>query len=919
MPKFGQNDDLLKQFGLDDEQVGQDAVTKPVIPGGMGPLTHNRGRTLQPGATQPYIPEQPTEKISGTAANYGIEPVQPTGNYTPEQMAGARQGVNIDANAGVDTGRANTYITKAARDNKVSQLIKAKYGPNTQVRTGADSKTGDVEWFDPDAGQWKTAGNSVGGSLVNAGPAAAEAAGAVAGSFLPLPGVSTAAGAGIGRGLGEGIKNAFGRHLERADYGDEQSYNMYGADPRDQVNPYNEGLKSAGVTAAFSIAGAGAPATFRMITKGKDVLSSDAASSILNSYNQNVKAVEEINNAVKGLTDRKLEISTARIASIPDKQGVSNPNAISLTAQEPLLLKRPDLQVREIARRTNNERVLELYWQNEVHNPVAYANITPANWQANLRDVLENHKTGVIGPYQAAADQAEQTSRQAAKQLPKPGDIDEVATATAVRDAVRQAEQQSHDIERKAWADYQTTAKYKTDGFGSEYQVPLGKDVQGFLKYADQMIKNLPIPEQQNRVAKYLLDLKPGVALKKQTIDLAALDRTIKNLRAENQAAKAGDVDLSLAGFDRSKLLDGFVKMREDFMEGLAKKGDPKLKVALEEAEAQTVRHSEEFKRSFVGSMLVSDGSYGYKLADPALLQRIIGNKDMEGAKQLGGILKGEPGTQKAVADYVNALYESKYTRQLKDGKRTLDPKLHARFVDEVLPYLNPLLEEPDRIAYRKLGGTAQVVIQAQTKYDKAVAKWNENAGNLGKRLHTETFVTQFFDPNKSFAAANFGFIKRNLGQNAVLKVRAGIMSAIDARARTEGGLDVRKLSVLINTNRTNIDLYFGKQYAENIERYIKLYRAAVQDVPYAPAQSSKNTLLTGVQRVTYGPPLSREGQMITQLRNMRDRSYVARLEKALYDPEELARLVSVESRRQERSRAAGRMGAAFDLSREED
>jgi hypothetical protein len=95
------------------------------------------GPSPQVGAPQPYQPVMPT-------GNYGGPAVGPFGAgsmpnmYSPGQLQAAQQGVNVDANAGVSTARANFQATQEKRDAIVTQQIKAKYGPNTPTRTGTD-------------------------------------------------------------------------------------------------------------------------------------------------------------------------------------------------------------------------------------------------------------------------------------------------------------------------------------------------------------------------------------------------------------------------------------------------------------------------------------------------------------------------------------------------------------------------------------------------------------------------------------------------------------------------------------------------------------------------------------------------------------------------------------------------------------
>lgn len=846
--------------------------------------------------TTPYQLQKPQTYTSGMQYRLGGNPTRSTENYTPQQVEAAKQGVNVDANAGVDTFQANFAANKEKHDNLVSQLIKAKYGEDTQVRTGTEAPSGDVEYFDKDAQQWKTAGDSPMGHVPGAIPGTFETIGAIAGSFLPVPAVSTALGAGIGRATGQGVKNVVGRSL-----------GLNNDDQRDDPNPYNEGLKSTAENLAINAVTSGVPAGWRMMTKGKDIVTAPVAENILASYNKNITMVDQINQALAGQTDRRMTMSTARVAAMPDSNtGMINTDAANLAAREPLLLRSPAMADRERERRLNNQNVIELYWTNEVSNPNAVPNITQDNWQARLKQYYDNYKDGVLGPYQNAADQAVQAAEQTAKQQNKVGDINLAKKGQLVRDQITKASEASKAQESAAWADYGQEAQYVPDRMGSKLKVPVTPKVMMTIKTMDDITKKALLDSQKGQATKYLLNLDPGVPFKDQTMDLAMLDRTIKDLRKEGSQSMRGQAGPDISDANRNRLMASLVDARVKFM----KTQSPELQTALASAEAETARHHAEFDRSFVGSFLQHDDAYNLHIADPAVLDQIMRNKDITGAKQLAGIVAGAPGAKKGITDYIQAYYNSKYTKLQADGTRIIDPKGHTRFVEQVLPTLKPFLSPAEMAEYRQIGGIGKAVVKATDNYNAAVDAWKAtDSGKLGLRLNTETFINQFYDPKKSFAMTNLAFIKKRLGNDALEKTRAGIMADMVSKATVNGRLDVDKLSGVVAPIQDRMRAYFGSKTVDNMNLAIKTTQAAQRDFLVSAPSPNGTTFLSEGSKMILGP-LSSENRKISFLKGLRVKSEAARLEAALYDPNELPRLIEEINSRQGRTAMKSVAGA---------
>lgn len=901
---FGLNDELLQQFGMDDEAVGQSSVTKPPVKPGVGQVA-NAARYVpkQPQYTDAYVP---SEDMPGLMT--GMGPTRPVQNYTDQQMAGAEQGVNIDAPAPISTVRGALARTQKVAQERIAQEIQRKFGPDTPVRLGADSKTGNVEYYDKDAAQWKMVPDSPGAKAINAIPATGEALGAIGGSYLPgPPGVMTALGAGAGRTLGQGIKNLIGR--DSAD------------DPRDNQPALNAGLQSTAINLGLNAITGGIPTAYRLAVKGKDVVNAAEADSILASYNANKKYVDELEAA----TGQKYPANIGRVAAIPDKNGQTNPAAHTLVANEPLLLNYPELAKREVDRRANRENVIELYWSNQTKNPEAYANINQQNWQASVKQYYDAFKDGTLGPYQEAAEQAV-LAAQKANENSTVGALDAGSMGELVRDTVLKAFEASKAQKSAAWAAYETAAGYVPGQVASDLKVPLDAKLASTMNVLEDLKQKGLLKSQASQAERYTPQIpegetstvvdaggKPFKLSEGGTVDLAMVDRTIKDLNAEaNQAAK-GTVEGGMSTANRNLLLKNLKEARAEF---LADK--PEVANALAKAEAETARHSQEFKESFLGTFLVRDNAYGdMRLAAPDLLDKIMKNRDLDGARQLAELTNGEPGAKKAILDYVDAYYNTKFTKKV-NGTLQYDMGKHEQFKREVLPSLEPFLTPAEYAKVGEIGGLARQVIIEKKKWQTAQKAWSAmDEGRLGSKLSSESLVNSFFDPNKS--DKNFRFIRTYLGDEAVETTKAGIMSAITQKARdpVTGLVNVDKLAGIITPVRDRFEEYFGKEKMAALDTLIKTAQEERVGTATKPILSG-DTFLSRVAKPILGP-LSAENRKITFLKDLRTKNIAYKVEAAMYDPNELSRLAKeIRSRRPDAEYKA-RINAALTLSYEQN
>ncbi|MDE2097347.1 MAG: hypothetical protein KGL39_08900 [Patescibacteria group bacterium] len=867
----------------------------------------------QPGAQQPYQPIKPAGEYGGMAVGPFGAGTMPN-MYSSGQLQAAQQGVNVDTPAPVSTTRANFAATQDQRDQIVSNQIKAKYGPNTPTRQGADG----LEWYNTKAdggrGQWQTVGNSVGGDLVNAIPATTEAVGAGVGSLGGWEVLGGAAGAGIGRAAGQGIKNLVGNAL-------------YPDTPTSQYpSLVKAGLMSAGTTLAGGALLSGLPAVLRMSFRGADVApSARAIQSILQSYDKNVGMVTEMNQALEAQGKQPLKMSIPRVAMITQSPSdVANPDAVNMADEEPIL-SAGWRNSNQSALNSANRHGVEDFWQNEINNPYAYSNINQQNWQQRLGQIFQNFKDRMLGPAQQDADNAVQAAQQAAQQQKQPGQLSLASMGQTVRQAILKHYQNSKDQVDQAWAAYETAAKYKPNGVTSSIRVPMTADMMQTQRAFGQLSEGSLLPSARAQGARYLIDMQPGVNFADQTVDLARLDRTIKDLRLESRRAAAGTVSDDMSDANRNRLLSSLTGMRQDFMQ---QPGNEELNAALTGAEAETVRHTNEFQRGFVGDFLTRDDNKNFTISDPTLLHNLLssgagGTPDVEGARQLATLVNGDPAAHAAILDYAHAFYNVRYTA-MKNGVRSLSPNGHAKFVEQVMPTLDPFLNPAERAGFRKLGGLAQGLVKTKSALADAEDAWNNSdPGRLGASLKNETFVGQFFNRRNSFADQNLGFIKNRLdgigtgNSDALDLARSGIVQELNDRARFNGTLDPNRLFNLYNPLKNRFQAYFGKGFTDAMDKIIPVYRAMTQPTKTV-AQYEGTTKLSHYVRYAVLGPLSPENRKLTILENWRTKSYANRLEQAMYDPNALKQLASDMGKwgfRANRARVGVAAGTGYDMS----
>lgn len=891
------------------------AATPPSTPAGTDP-------TATPAsAPAPYTPQFPDqvqqdvisrERGGDQKAIDAVVSQRRAEYYTPQQLEAAKAGVNIDARAPVSTFRANFAAVQAQRDSQVAAAIKQKFGPDTSVRSGPDAPGGGVQYFDKDSNQWKAAGDSFGGQVSAGIPDIAETIGGAAGAMTPATVVGGAVGAGVGRAAGVALRNYIGNKIGVND----------GVDPRDLPNPFNEGLKSAGNTALGGVALSGVPAGFRLLTKGSDVLDSATANSVLRSYNENKGMVDQINEVTEPLRTLRgqgpLDLGTAKTAAIPNATtGRVNSAAANMASEQPLLMQYPGMAEREQTRRLNNENVLDLYWQTGIENPYKYSNITNSNWQADLRSAYQDYKDNVLGPFQERAEQAVTQAQQGAKGA-TPQQLDATTGGQIIRKTISDAAQKSAALKDQAWADYETHAKYSPDGGSSEFKMPITEDLLNTVSRFEKQSTNAMLPTQGAQASRYRLIMdepKAGVDAESQTFDLSMVDRSIKDLREEARYANAGSYGAGMSDANRGLVLKRLVEARDKF---LSQPDMVEQKAALDAAEAETVRHSQNFKRSFASDFLTTDAGGAPKVSDANVLNQIMENKDVAGAKQLAETINGEPGAKAAVMNYAYAYYNKMATKiNAVTGERNLSPAGHTKFMEDVFPSLQPFLDPADQAGLQNLGGIATRVGQL-AKMNKAVQQaWKAtDSGQLGNRLKTETFVNQFFDGSKSFGDVNLNFIRQHLGEDAVNKTKAGIMSEMANRARDPrtGRIDVDRLSTLVQPIRARFERYFGTGTADNLDRFTAASRALKTQYDAIPAYNG-STLLSRTTRMLLGP-LSAENRKLSFFQDMRAKSYAGRLEQALYHPKDLSDLVSqIEKERHTRAYGAVAAGVGADVT----
>lgn len=942
-----------QKAGFSDQEIVHELMGR-MNPQAAASATPNPQVPFQQAPVKPYQPVGPT-------GNYGGVAVGPFGAgsmpnmYSPGQLQAAQQGVNVDANADVGTARANFQATQEKRDAIVAQEIKAKYGPDTPTRSGPDG----LEFYNAKAdggrGQWMSAGDSFGGKVVNAIPATGEAIGSTVGGMLPWETVGMAGGDMAGRFTGDLLKNAVGTALYPQDVKDFPSLAQMG--------------KDAALHGAMTLAGgavvSGIPAGFRMAFRGQDILKTPGAiRSVLQDYWANLPKVQQMNAALEAAGKNPLKMSVFRIATMTDNPtDIQNPYALNAVDKEQVLAARSDAAAARLQSNSQyNQHAVEDYYLSQNHDPFNYNNLTQQNWQANLRRIWQNYKDGMLGPAQQDADNAVQQAIAAAKQNPSFGQLDTNKLSQIVQKVIVDKMKASKAIKDGDWAAYQTLAGYTPNQISSSIKIPLTPEYEATRQKFIGLSKNGLLPQQRAQGARYITrvpgdeeeqdylsklspleqamhNLEAGTNEDTKTVDLAMLDRSIKDLRLEYRRSANNTVTDDMSDENRNSLLNTLVTMRQQWMD---QPENAEINAALHKAEASTAAHSQTFKRGFTADFLNRDASGHVGVADPTLLHTFLtsgrrGVPDIEGSRQLAALVNDDPQAHSAILDYAHALYNEDYTDILGEdagknaGDRILSPTKHTLWNEQVMPTLDPFLSADERKQFRQLGGLSKGVAIAKANLQKAEDTWkNLDSGKIGQRLQNETFVNNFFDKNKSFADQNLGFIKYRLdgigtgNTNALDTTRAGIVQAMGDKVRTNGILDPNKLFSVYTPLRDRFQAYFGKQYTAAMDRILPTLKALQNN----PRWNAKSTFTAAPYEgqsklgywVRYGllGPLSSDNRKLTIMENLRSQSYYSRMERAMYDPNELTKLANDLGRfgfRANRARLGGAIGTASAIS----
>lgn len=941
-----------RKSGFSDQEIAQELMGR-MNPQQAASVAPNPQVPFQQAPVQAYQPVKPTGNYGGVAVGPFGAGTMPNA-YSPGQLQAAQQGVNVDANADVGTARANFQATQEKRDAIVAQEIKTKYGPNTPTRSGPDG----LEWYNAKAdggrGQWQSAGDSFGGAAVNAIPATGEAIGSTVGGLLPWETIGMAGGDAAGRFTGDLLKNAVGTAMYPQDVKDFPSLKQMGEDAAEH----------GAMALAGGAAVAGIPAGFRMAFRGQDILKTPGAiRSVLQDYWSNLPKVQQMNAALVAAGKNPLKMSVFRIASMTDNPtDIQNSYALNAVDKEQVLAARSDSAAARLQSNSQyNQHAVEDYYLSQNHDPYNYNNLTQQNWQANLRRIWQNYKDGMLGPAQQDADNAVQQAIAAAKQNPSFGQLDTNKLSQIVQNALVNKMKASKALKDNDWASYESLAGYTPNKVASSIKVPLTPEYEATRQKFINLSKSGMLPQQRAQGARYITrvpgdeeeaqpDLSPleqalrnmesGTNDDTKTVDLAMLDRTIKDLRLEYRRNANNTVTDDMSDENRNSLLGTLVNMRQQWMD---QPENAEINAALHKAEASTATHAQTFKQGFAADFLNRDTSGHIGVADPTLLHTFLtsgrrGVPDIEGARQLATLVNGDPQAHSAILDYAHALYNEDYTDILGEdagknaGDRILSPTKHTLWNEQVMPTLDPFLSADERKQFRQLGGLSKGVAIAKAKLQKAQETWNNlDSGKIGQRLQNETFVNNFFDKNKSFADQNLGFIKYRLdgigtgNTNALDTTRAGIVQAMGDKVRTNGILDPNKLFNVYTPLRDRFQAYFGKQYTAAMDRILPTLKALQNN----PRWNSKSTFTAAPYEgqsklgywVRYGllGPLSSDNRKLTIMENLRSQSYYSRMERAMYDPNELTKLANDIDRfgfRANRARLGGAIGTAVGIAR---
>lgn len=806
---------------------------------------------------------------------------------SPGSRQDAASGVDIYHDADLNfTAKAAAGLASTPEDKMqwYGKQLAQKYGWSNPSQFMKQSPfSGEILYFNPDSKRW-TPVESPGPGAQDIAPIVGgglETAGAVGGAFL---------GSGVGS-VGTGAMGAFGgRALYETARG--PLARGLGVDaPKDDPNYYTkEGLQRSTNAALVEGAGGLAVGTARVL-KGmfrgfKVPITPTEAQQLLDAQVKYDSLFQKINNDPLVESARQAR-ATELEGSVPSDFNFQ-PRADRLVSNAVVKGKAKainDYAGTDSANQAllaNNFDMLNIYLKSS-SRPFEQGLVTGQGSYADAagtlgKDAINSEKQRIVGTAKDKLALAREKNTNFVDDLPGRY-ADEGASGAAIRNEVVRLKNISQETVDGEYANFKNMIGQ--NGYQSNYQVPVSKNLSRLIKDFDNLAKIGLIPEQMLPAAK--LGLREG-----SKFDLAVVQDAIQRLRAVDRKAWTDQNSIGLLGGERSRVIDELVNMRDGYLS----KNAPDAFKQLMKAETTFSEHASNFRNGFVGDMLRRDGEYGYTMKDPSVVWSIIKDKNGIASQQLASLSKGSPALQNelrkaAFADYRNNV--------IKNGE--IDDALHKQYMERNFSTIAPLFSKADQQIIKKAGGYAAAVLKSEQNLAAANEVWKTAInGKLAKldAYSPEALVNVVFGGgNKAFTPAELSAVKSIINKHApeggLDLWRAGVAEDVRRRISKNGVIDYNSLDKLLAKKESNIKAVMGEDYVNSLRTLKDATALLAED----ELKSTGLAALSGSPRFTRGMkavvgPLSRESRAITFFSEERKQATAEKLYAALTDPEEL-------------------------------
>lgn len=805
---------------------------------------------------------------------------------SPEDYKAAQEGINIDTK--LDTGtsfKAGFAGDDLHKQAFVIKTLSDKYGLSPE-QIKVDSGGG-ITFQNPETGEWQRAGTNaaslVGESIPVAGATAGGLLGSVAGSSLGPAGTGAigVAGAGVGGTIGEAARLSIGRAMGvNADFQGED------IPSRAFAKGWGEyALQELGTGAAMALGKGGKIWLF-----GKEAVTPFAANEILTAQKANQKLVDQIS----AMAGREFKPDTSQMAS---RGALSGTESVKTFASNASKIDDPYIQNLRNIRAESNERALSDALENTLVTQRQQGIQYPSAGGRPMQEALVNRQQQQTAPLAQGLATAEQGAAKELGGFPVELAGQPNVAGMAIRDAVMAEKKALSKVTDNAYAEYEKAiglGKGTIDDQGnanlSLVKIPLSRGFKDLQRQLDTELRAAYVTGLEAPRKAALLKNIPVDEAGKEYLDLGALDLTLKDLRSDLRRGTSLAGDNTLDSRVARKLVKELTGMRNKYLA----KNNPEIYDLLLQAEKAQKVESNAFRRGMMKDLVRRDKD-GFLMSNADVATKIVASNDVDAAAQLASITKADPQANLATQNYLMAYYRNAVAS---DAEKLIpDLAKHKQFMLEHGQVYDQFFGPENTKRIRSLGGMAEVISKNTEALKLADATFKRTVGGKIARLSPDALVTGTLSNAGSRLSVqdveNLVKMKKVLGAEPIEAWRAGV--AENLRAKLFDGDYIRPDAItnLLTKNLETVgklEALYGKPFVNNlrkIDEAMKMVRSTERSVTLP----KRNTIWSDIARVTYAPPLSREGVLVSAGIRSRAREFQNKLYDALSDPAELEKL----------------------------